>query len=79
MTTETPDPGNKVDFILDLFARQGAREYMGEAVAISQHMEQSAACGAVRLRHYDDVGKVADLSIKPVTAYRETLTSLMLR
>ena len=33
-----------VDFILDLFARRGAQEYMGEAVSMSQHMEQSAAC-----------------------------------
>jgi len=33
-----------VDRILDLFATRGAREYMGEAVSMSQHMEQSAAC-----------------------------------
>jgi phosphonate degradation associated HDIG domain protein len=33
-----------VDFIFDLFARQGATEYMGEAVTMSQHMEQTAAC-----------------------------------
>jgi len=186
MTTETPNPETTIDFILDLFAQQGAREYMGEAVSMSQHMEQSAACAAadgapdslviaallhdighfigehpiealengidniheevgasylathfpasvsepvrlhvaakrylcatddgylqrlsdasvnslnvqggpmntaeverfeanpyhrdaVRLRHYDDDGKVAGLTIKPVTAYREILTSL---
>ncbi len=35
-----------LEFILDLFAEQGAREYMGEAVSMSQHMEQSAACAA---------------------------------
>ncbi|MCP4471676.1 MAG: hypothetical protein GY815_13500 [Gammaproteobacteria bacterium] len=35
--------------------------------------------GAVRLRYYYGDGKVAGLAIKPVTAYRETLTSLMLR
>jgi phosphonate degradation associated HDIG domain protein len=35
-----------ITFILDLFARQGAREYMGEAVSMAQHMEQSAACAA---------------------------------
>jgi predicted HD phosphohydrolase len=35
---------NIVDFILDLFARRGAEEYMGEPVCMSQHMEQSAAC-----------------------------------
>lgn len=35
-----------VDRILDLFATRGAREYMGEAVSMSQHMEQSAACAA---------------------------------
>ena len=33
-----------VDFIMNLFAQRGAREYMGEAVTMSQHMEQSAAC-----------------------------------
>jgi [1-hydroxy-2-(trimethylamino)ethyl]phosphonate dioxygenase len=33
-----------IDFIFDLFAKQGAREYMGEAVTMSQHMEQTAAC-----------------------------------
>ena len=33
-----------VDFILELFARQGATEYLGEAVTMSQHMEQTAAC-----------------------------------
>jgi predicted HD phosphohydrolase len=37
---------NIVDFILDLFARRGAEEYMGEAVSMSQHMEQTAACAA---------------------------------
>ena len=33
-----------IDFILDLFARRGAEEYMGEPVSMAQHMEQSAAC-----------------------------------
>ena len=35
---------NIVDFILDLFERRGAEEYLGESVSMSQHMEQSAAC-----------------------------------
>lgn len=35
---------NITDFILDLFARRGAEEYMGEPVSMAQHMEQSAAC-----------------------------------
>jgi len=35
-----------VDRILELFATRGAREYMGEAVSMAQHMEQSAACAA---------------------------------
>ena len=35
-----------IDRILELFATRGAREYMGEAVSMSQHMEQSAACAA---------------------------------
>ena len=33
-----------INFILDLFARRGAEEYMGEPVSMAQHMEQSAAC-----------------------------------
>ncbi len=37
---------NIVDFILDLFERRGAEEYMGEKVSLSQHMEQSAACAS---------------------------------
>ena len=43
-----PDPADAsiVDAILELFATRGAREYMGEAVSMSQHMEQSAACAA---------------------------------
>jgi len=141
MNAFTPDPETTIDFIFDLFAKQGASEYIGEAVTMSQHMEQSAACAAadgapdslaisallhdighfigehpiealengidnsheevgarylaahfpasvsepVRLhvaaKRYlcatDDDGKVAGLTIKPVTAYRETLTSLM--
>lgn len=43
MNTQTENPANAVDFILDLFARRGATEYMGEAVTMSQHMEQTAA------------------------------------
>lgn len=35
-----------VDFILDLFARRGSDEYMGEPVSMAQHMEQTAACAA---------------------------------
>ena len=35
---------NIIDFILDLFARRGAEEYMGEPVSMAQHMEQTAAC-----------------------------------
>jgi len=38
------DKSNIVDFIIDLFARRGAEEYMGEPVSMAQHMEQSAAC-----------------------------------
>ena len=44
MNTRNIDSGNIIDFILDLFAQRGAREYMGEAVTMSQHMAQSAAC-----------------------------------
>lgn len=35
-----------VPFILDLFARRGAEEYMGEPVSMAQHMEQTAACAS---------------------------------
>jgi len=44
MGTKNIESGNIIDFIFDLFAQRGAREYMGEAVTQSQHMEQSAAC-----------------------------------
>lgn len=37
---------NIIDFILDLFERRGAEEYLGEAVSMSQHMEQTAACAS---------------------------------
>jgi phosphonate degradation associated HDIG domain protein len=33
-----------VGFLLDLFERRGAEEYMGERVSMARHMEQSAAC-----------------------------------
>ena len=46
MTADTADPETTIDFIFALFAKQGASEYMGEAVTMSQHMEQSAACAA---------------------------------
>ena len=44
MTTHDARKENVIEFILDLFARRGATEYMGEAVTMSQHMEQTAAC-----------------------------------
>jgi predicted HD phosphohydrolase len=44
MSTSSLNRDTIVNFILDLFARRGAEEYMGEAVSMSQHMEQSAAC-----------------------------------
>jgi len=34
---------------------------------------------AVKLRRYDDDGKVAGLTINPVTSYRQTLESLVVR
>lgn len=40
-----------VDFILDLFARRGVEEYMGEPVSMAQHMEQSAACAEADNAH----------------------------
>ena len=33
-----------IPFLIDLFAKRGAEEYLGEAVTMSQHMEQTAAC-----------------------------------
>lgn len=44
MTTGDQQPEQIIDFILNLFAERGATEYMGEAVTMSQHMEQTAAC-----------------------------------
>ena len=44
MNTQNIDSNNIIDLILGLFAQRGAQEYMGEAVSMSQHMEQSAAC-----------------------------------
>jgi phosphonate degradation associated HDIG domain protein len=44
MSPENSQPASIIDFILQLFASRGAEEYMGEAVSMSQHMEQSAAC-----------------------------------
>lgn len=44
MITAPISADNIIDFILDLFARKGAEEYLGEAVSMAQHMEQSAAC-----------------------------------
>lgn len=44
MTTTNEDSARVIDFILDLFTHRGAVEYMGEAVSMAQHMEQSAAC-----------------------------------
>ena len=38
------DKKEVVPFIMDLFARRGAEEYMGEPVSMAQHMEQTAAC-----------------------------------
>jgi phosphonate degradation associated HDIG domain protein len=46
MKTDNLTRNNIVDFILDLFERRGAEEYMGEQVSMSQHMEQSAACAS---------------------------------
>ena len=44
MTAEKEKSAEVIDFILDLFASRGAEEYMGEAVSMAQHMEQTAAC-----------------------------------
>ena len=44
MNNKLPDRDTIVDFILELFARRGTEEYMGEKVSMAQHMEQSAAC-----------------------------------
>ncbi len=35
---------NIVDFILGMFVSSGAQEYIGEAVTVREHLEQSAAC-----------------------------------
>jgi predicted HD phosphohydrolase len=56
MNNKSLDRDSIVDFILELFARRGAEEYMGEKVSMAQHMEQSAACAA-------DVGASDELVI----------------
>ena len=38
----TLNPGNIVDFIVDIFDRRGADSYLGEAVTMSQPMLQAA-------------------------------------
>lgn len=38
------DKNEIIPFIMDLFARRGAEEYMGEPVSMAQHMQQTAAC-----------------------------------
>ena len=48
MSSKSPERDSIIDFILDLFARRGSEEYMGEAVSMAQHMEQSAACAAAQ-------------------------------
>ncbi len=49
-----PNSQRVTDFILELFSHQGATEYMGESVTMSQHMEQTAAC-AVADKAADDL------------------------
>lgn len=44
MTAGKEKSAEIIDFIFDLFASRGAEEYMGEAVSMAQHMEQTAAC-----------------------------------
>ena len=44
MSDKSLNQDNIIDFILDLFARRGTEEYMGEPVSMAQHMEQTAAC-----------------------------------
>jgi len=46
MNSKSLDRDTIIDFILDLFARRGSEEYMGEKVSMAQHMEQSAACAS---------------------------------
>lgn len=44
MSNNTLNGDTVVEFLLDLFARRGAEEYIGEAVSMAEHMEQTAAC-----------------------------------
>ncbi len=44
MIPQAVDARDLIDFIFDLFATRGAAEYMGEAVSMKAHMEQTAAC-----------------------------------
>ena len=44
MTPQAVAASDLIDYIFDLFATRGAAEYMGEAVSMKAHMEQTAAC-----------------------------------
>ena len=44
MAIKAPDGRSAVEFLLDLFARRGMQEYLGERVSVAAHMEQTAAC-----------------------------------
>lgn len=44
MSYESLDRTNIVAFVADIFARRGGESYMGEAVTMSEHMLQTAAC-----------------------------------
>ncbi len=44
MTPQAMVASDLTDYIFDLFATRGSAEYMGEAVSMKAHMEQTAAC-----------------------------------
>ncbi len=44
MNAASKTSADAIDYLIALFAARGAEEYMGEAVSMAQHMEQSAAC-----------------------------------
>jgi phosphonate degradation associated HDIG domain protein len=43
VTNQTPNGGDVVNLIADIFERRGAESYLGEAVTMAEHMLQAAA------------------------------------
>ena len=80
MATPTLDRATIVEFIADIFERRGAESYLGEPVTMSEHMLQGGPMSAVevaefrrnpfhaeavRVRLWDEAGKVPAMQTPP--------------